>query len=423
MTSAPSNPITDDEEVEITIRRRLAEIQGGQNQIDTEQYLRIRAIKERPNTILRDVSDLRDYSRTLKGRSIKSCSLSELQAYEGTMSFRDKSNSPKTKGQKLMTLRTYHRWIHSQDYPGDWAKIPIPNGDEFFLDPGQLIDANDLLIMQGACEDLYEKSTVAFLEESGARSSEFTCLRFESFRKVGQAYRVTFPGKDRAGKRQQRLKTGPRTITLTKCVRLLDLYFEEQKENIKAHPDAYAWPRRRAGGGHYVRQKKDEPSKLCDRLEVVLRERGVQKHIYPHLFRHTAATNKARLGWKESQLNVFFGWSRKGRTASRYVHLVDDDIDQKVLEDAGLAVPRLSTANAPATCKTCGHANLEPSRFCSDCGSILNTKKASREEIETAGLDDEFLRAVEEVIRYVRLTRQLRTSGPQPSGIPTALRL
>jgi integrase/recombinase XerD len=45
------------------------------------------------------------------------------------------------------------------------------------------------------------------------------------------------------------------------------------------------------------------------------------KELHPHLFRHTAATERARLGWNEAQMRAYFGWSKSTDMPSRYVHL------------------------------------------------------------------------------------------------------
>ena len=86
----PIAPITDDEEVEPRIHRRLVEVEGDENFDKAETYLRTRAVNERPNTILRDIGDLRDYSQCQRGASIDNCSLAELQAFVDGMVHRGK---------------------------------------------------------------------------------------------------------------------------------------------------------------------------------------------------------------------------------------------------------------------------------------------------------------------------------------------
>jgi len=53
---------------------------------------------------------------------------------------------------------------------------------------------------------------------------------------------------------------------------------------------------------------------------------GIKKHIYPHLFRHSAATRDARY-LTESELRLKYGWSGDSQMAQVYVHLSDADLD------------------------------------------------------------------------------------------------
>jgi integrase len=66
-----------------------------------------------------------------------------------------------------------------------------------------------------------------------------------------------------------------------------------------------------------------------------------------HDFRHTCATEKARLAWNEAQMRRFFGWSSTSYMPSVYVHLNLDDMRAAVRRDAGLASPTDARAGSP----------------------------------------------------------------------------
>jgi integrase len=59
-------------------------------------------------------------------------------------------------------------------------------------------------------------------------------------------------------------------------------------------------------------------------------------NLTSHLWRHTCATAKAKLGWNEAQLRAYFGWSDESDEPAAYVHLAAADMRARVREDHGL---------------------------------------------------------------------------------------
>ncbi|MEK6975861.1 MAG: site-specific integrase [Candidatus Thermoplasmatota archaeon] len=59
-------------------------------------------------------------------------------------------------------------------------------------------------------------------------------------------------------------------------------------------------------------------------------------NITLHDFRHTCATEKARLRWSEAQMRMFFGWSPTSNMAATYVHMNLDDLRAAIRRDSGL---------------------------------------------------------------------------------------
>lgn len=74
--------------------------------------------------------------------------------------------------------------------------------------------------------------------------------------------------------------------------------------------------------------------------------------LTPHDFRHTCATEKARLGWNEPQMRQFFGWSPGSKTPSTYIHLNLDDMQRRIMNDAktlaGTIAPESSVSRMSA---------------------------------------------------------------------------
>ena len=74
---------------------------------------------------------------------------------------------------------------------------------------------------------------------------------------------------------------------------------------------------------------------LRDHLATLSHKVGLPAAITPHDYRHTCATRKARAGWVESQLRLFFGWSKDSKMPSHYVNMGLDDLRARVRADVG----------------------------------------------------------------------------------------
>ena len=69
-----------------------------------------------------------------------------------------------------------------------------------------------------------------------------------------------------------------------------------------------------------------------------LKERTkLEKMVYPHLFRHSRATNYANF-LTEQQAKRYFGWSGGSTMVARYTHLASKDIDNAIFKANGMTV-------------------------------------------------------------------------------------
>lgn len=102
----------------------------------------------------------------------------------------------------------------------------------------------------------------------------------------------------------------------------------------------------------------------------------LSKNVYPHLLRHTGLTEMAK-HLTEFQLKQLAGWNMDSKQASRYVHLSNQDLENKVLELHGIKPPEGQEEVKHIEiirCPRCNFANSELDTYCSRCGSILDIK-------------------------------------------------
>lgn len=94
----------------------------------------------------------------------------------------------------------------------------------------------------------------------------------------------------------------------------LSNYLELMKDKKQ---DSYLWT---AIGTWTEHDKLVDGSAIRKLLRVIGAKAGLEKRIYPHLFRHSRATYYANR-ITEQQLKVFFGWTGDSKMVSTYVHI------------------------------------------------------------------------------------------------------
>lgn len=123
---------------------------------------------------------------------------------------------------------------------------------------------------------------------------------------------------------------------------------------------------------------------------------GIEKRIWLNLFRHTEATETAKY-LTEAQMRKRHGWSLNSRMPGKYVHLINQDVDEAVLSHYGvLQEENMEKPPAPKKCQICDAQNSPQSDRCAKCGRPLNLAAATK-------IDD----AIEE--RFASIEKKLET--------------
>ncbi len=122
-------------------------------------------------------------------------------------------------------------------------------------------------------------------------------------------------------------------------------------------------------------------------------EAGIQKHITPHIFRHSRVTHVLRAGMQETIAKKTFWGNINTDMVATYAHLTSDDAQDEFARLAGIEIPEREKAVSelqPVQCPTC-HKVMPPGfRFCARCGLTLTAEAA--ESLNTV------IRAAEAVI-------------------------
>jgi len=217
-------------------------------------------------------------------------------------------HSPATTKMRFYCLKTFLKFIGRQELLDG---IKPPSEGEIKVRASDLLTREDIQKLIDACCTTRGRAFVSMLYESGARIGEILNVEVKDFEFDANGVRVYLNG-----------KTGRRRIRLVESARYLREWFKEIRE---AHPKTpYVW----------FGENENEPSQYATTVKFIrktARLAGLRKKIYPHLFRHSRASELAQK-LKESQLRAFMGWGAASDMPQVYIHLSAQDMDKAILE-------------------------------------------------------------------------------------------
>ena len=294
------------------------------------------------------------------GKSYEELSTGDLEAWMDQIGAN--GWAPETVNTNRKCVKSFLRWLDGCKSARDptperlkcirqqWTRKKLPKVILSQAEIRRLLDAS------GTQRD---RALIFVAYESGARAGEILSLKIGSaeFDCYGAVLRVHG-------------KTGERCIRLVESVPDLRLW-------ISMHPrrgdaDAMLWPT--------LRQRKGPLG--ADGFQILLRrlskEAGINKHIHPHLLRHSRATHLANV-LTEAQMREFFGWTKASDMPSVYVHLSGRDVDATLLKHYGIMVEAAKEdLLEPKACPWCQVVNPPSAKFCQQCNAPLDPANASK---------------------------------------------
>lgn len=198
-----------------------------------------------------------------------------------------------TKHDYKLSLRKYLDFAGRQDLA---ILIKIPSVRTGKL-PEELIHPSDILELLDTQASIQDHAFIFVLWESGCRIGEILSLQRKHVSMDSQGAIIIVDG-----------KTGMRRVRLIESAPTLDEWIS--CGSLKS--DAYIFP--------------NTYRAYAKRLQVLAHRVGIDKRIYPHLFRHSRATFLA--GYlTEAQLCAYMGWTIGSAMPRIYVHLAGHDLD------------------------------------------------------------------------------------------------
>ncbi len=263
-----------------------------------------------------------------------------------------------TKQSYKVMIKKFYRWLgkyknnkHFIEMVED-IKTTVPKTKQKL--PSDLLTEEDILKLINSVYTFRDKALISLLYETGARVDEIGSMQIRDLTFDADGGVVILSG-----------KTGMRRVRIVSSEIILKHYLEERTGNKTQ--ESPLWTKENGEQITYAAITKVIKSAV-DRA-------GMQKHVHPHLFRHSRATFLAnRL--TEAQMNNYLGWTQGSNMAKTYVHLSGRDVDDAILSMYGKKQKQEvnKTIMIPIKCKRCTEINPAGASFCLKCGAPLSVE-------------------------------------------------
>jgi len=285
--------------------------------------------------------------------------------------------SPSTANQYIMMTKRFFQWIYFGDdikkgiYPPvvDW--MSYKRGISHRSLP-KTLSQDEIIKIIGSTSTLMEKALLFVTYDSGARAGEVLGLRIGDVKPAEYGARIRLQG-----------KTGERSTYLIHSWPDLQQWLESHP--AKRDATAALWPSSKKGLKIPITHSHADYV-----LKKAVRRAGVQGPVTLHMFRHSRATHLATK-LTEAQLRLIFGWAPSSTMPSIYVHLSGRDSDKALLKAAGIEVEEDEIADRATMLRTCPRCRLDngaASRFCNNCGMILDEQLAAEMATDSGQLKE-----------------------------------
>ena len=318
--------------------------------------------------------------RHLGGRDFRRAKEQDL------LSFLAKCRNPRTRATYGSRLKAFYRWLLT----GNWRRGPYPKIVQNIpttvrkrelpvKSPNDLLTRDEILRLIDYAENPRDRALIALLYDTGARPGEILSLRLKDVKLNRTHGEIYVSG-----------KTGMRRIPIVFSIPYLERWLNVHPE--RDNPEAKLFPKIKSGRGG---EDLTEPG-LVMLLKRIARRAGINKRMYPYIFRHSRLTELANI-LREHQLKAFAGWTAGSRMAEHYVRLAGLDLDSSLLEFYGIAREKKEPMLKPRVCPRCQALNETNAITCSKCGLLLDDRYAA----SSIELGQEIWRELEEMRRMM----------------------
>lgn len=261
---------------------------------------------------------------------------------------------PKTYHNYVMTIKLALRYLEREDMRKQLPNPKLPNQIDSIK--GKILTPEEVKLLIRKARNLEHRLIFEILYETGCRKGELLSLQVKSIQFDQYGAILTFTG-----------KTGTRRRRVYSCVPDLRVYLNDHPQ----HDDPEA--------PLFLTEQGERFSETILNWRLRQYKKVIGRHLHPHMFRHTRATEDSKL-FTDREMMLLFGWT-KPDMVSVYSHLSMRDVEDKDLVLHGLK--RRDEILKPLVeiqrCTKCGEENAPIAIYCSKCGGVLGRENVQEE--------------------------------------------
>ncbi len=299
-------------------------------------------------------------------------------AIESIKSSTDEEGNPRFKLNTIYdyirTLKRFFVWMVENEYSTvpmtKLSKIqaPRPNGSPVTAE--QILSEEEVKAIIEATTTLRDRTMLSVLYEGGFRIGEIGNMRWCDVKFTD--WGVTVNTAEKTGK--------PRYVRLVAS----KVFLAQWKENypLPITDDSFV----------FLTTTTKEPLQydgVLRQIRVIAKRAGIQKHIKPHIFRHSRVTHLIQQGVSESTVKLML-WGDTGTNMLKtYGHLTNKDIDNEIAKLNGIQIVDDARAGKkramkPIQCSRCATINPPTAKYCAHCGlPLVDSAKTKAEAMES----------------------------------------
>ena len=328
------------------------------NELVIGNYLRHLELKDyKDRTIFNKVWQLVPFFQFTNYKPVTEVTRQDIESY---MLFRKKTKKPNTVHTNMTELHFFFKWLLPDNTFFESIKT---KNEKNRLPVTSILTQSEVLQMVSACNCQRDRALIFCLWETAGRLDEVLSIKIKDiqFDKYGAV--VTVKG-----------KTGMRRVRVIDSVPDIQLYINQMNRS----PEDYLFP---------AAKKKTKLSQrgTGNMIDRVAASAGLDKHVHPHLFRHSRLTHLVKQGFSEMELRIMAGWENTSSMPAIYLHLSDKDTEDKILAMHGIIHEERKEEPIKAAIKVCPRCQVSnpfDSLFCRSCSMVLDPKEARRLEAE-----------------------------------------
>ena len=318
-----------------------------------------------------------------------------------------------TRTDRVKIAKRFFLWMCENGYGKNLnekkiQKIRPPSPDKMTKTAAQILTEEEIQRMLEAANNSRDRALLSVLYEGGLRASELGDLTWGELRFT--SWNVVLNTAGKTGK--------PRYVPLV----LSRPYLAQWKNDYPGdatNPEAYVFVTLRSAKRHGREYPPLTYATVYYLLQTLAELAGIEKHITPHIFRHSRVTHLLQQRTPLTHVCKMMWGNLDTKQIQTYAHLVNEDMDDYIADLYGIqregAEEREEDMNVlePRQCKNCGHINAPTQNYCGICGDPLtdNAKEQAvrrREELETLLSDDEMVLETMRILRSLRAEKEAR---------------